>query len=257
MAACSSFGEDAPGSGAPVGDAGLLETDASTDGAGGARDYASTILADNPLAYWRLGEKPGNFVARDEIGSHDGQYDACTLGVPGAIANDAAASFVPDKSSLAVPVGFDFGGVAAFSIEAWIKPAVSTALYRHAFTQVWNDNGRQGFSLLIDNGSYAVERFVDDNNESKIVAPIAAPVGAFAHVVATYDGAALRLYVDGNTMGKNADTRSLQSKPSPVFIGASGKQQQVVDGVVDEVAVYGTALTEAQVKAHHAAGLAR
>lgn len=258
IAACSSFGEEAaPASNPPSSDAGALAADASSD-AGAPVGYASVVLADEPLAYWRLGEKAGSFVARDETGKHDAQYDGCTLGVPGAIEGDTAVSFAADASSIVLPVGFDFAGVAPFSIEAWIDPATSSAVFRHAFTQEWNDGkGRQGFALLIDYGAFAFERFVDGANEAKIVAPVGVRTGTFSHVVATYDGTTMRLYVDGSTMGTKPEARALPSTDAALFLGASGKHQQVVEGVMDEVAVYDKALPEARIRAHYAARAAR
>lgn len=67
----------------------------------------------------------------------------------------------------------------------------------------------------------------------------------------------MRLYVDGNVMGKTTDGRPLPAHATPVVIGAFSKQLQVLDGVLGELAVYGTALTEAQVKAHRAPGAGR
>jgi hypothetical protein len=261
LAACSSFGEDGVGPNAPPpgpsapppgGDAGLEEADAAAPDASAA--YASAVLADGPVAYWRLGEKAGTSVARDETGKHDAQYDGCMLGAPGIVAGDTAASFAADASSIVLPIGLDFAGTAPFTIEAWINPAASQQVFRHAFTQIWFDTkGRQGFLLLIDSGMYAFERSVDGSNESRVVAPVAARTGAFSHVVATYDGATMRLYVDGSTMGTSPDRRALPATDAPMYISASGTHQQVIKGVMDEVAVYDKALPEARVKAHFAA----
>jgi hypothetical protein len=55
--------------------------------------YGSAVLADNPIAYWRLGETNGT-VAHDYVGGNDGTYYSATLGVPGysVIDPDTAAS---------------------------------------------------------------------------------------------------------------------------------------------------------------------
>ena len=52
-----------------------------------AKSYASTILADRPVGYWRLGESSG-LVARDSSGNgFDGAYQGgVTLDTPGALA---------------------------------------------------------------------------------------------------------------------------------------------------------------------------
>jgi hypothetical protein len=67
----------------------------------------------------------------------------------------------------------------------------------------------------------------------------------------------MRLYVDGSTMDTSPDSRALPSADEPMYIGASGTHQQVIEGVMDEVAVYDKALPEARVKAHFAAAAPR
>jgi hypothetical protein len=53
-------------------------------------DYRSTVLADNPVLYWRLGEAPGATTAADSSpNNRPGTYSGSpTLGVPGLIVND-------------------------------------------------------------------------------------------------------------------------------------------------------------------------
>src|SRR5262249_31142340 len=45
--------------------------------------YATAVLADNPLSYWRLGEANGSTAAHDYVGGNDGVYHTVTLGLPG------------------------------------------------------------------------------------------------------------------------------------------------------------------------------
>jgi hypothetical protein len=69
---------------------GFVDSDASPIDA--ALAYRETVLADHPLAYWRLADS--DITARDELGGDNGQYaGACTFGAPGAIAGNAAVTF--------------------------------------------------------------------------------------------------------------------------------------------------------------------
>src|SRR2546422_446487 len=45
--------------------------------------YASVVLADHPIAYWRFDEPDGSAVAYDLVGSHNGVYTNVSLGLPG------------------------------------------------------------------------------------------------------------------------------------------------------------------------------
>ena len=65
------------------------------------------MRGDAPAGYWRLDETSGT-TAADTIGGNAGTYSGgVTLGIPGAVAGDTAASFdgtgqvtVPDSASL-------------------------------------------------------------------------------------------------------------------------------------------------------------
>ena len=89
----------------PLPTPGDAPADASADSPADAPSsvYRAAVLADSPLAYWRLGETSGT-VAHDETGNgHDGTYvGGVTLGQPGALtgdANTAVSSTAPPARS--------------------------------------------------------------------------------------------------------------------------------------------------------------
>lgn len=54
----------------------------------GATTYRAAVLADQPVAYWRLDDT--DMIARDQLGTNAGTYSGgCTLSVPGAITSDS------------------------------------------------------------------------------------------------------------------------------------------------------------------------
>src|SRR5207248_5657870 len=64
--------------------------------------YAATVIADNPVAYWRLGEAAGP-TALDSWGLHDGTYYGKEIfGQPGVLVRDSNTSvhFAGDGASL-------------------------------------------------------------------------------------------------------------------------------------------------------------
>src|SRR5262249_35831706 len=59
---------------APSGEASIAPGDDAATGDSGT-SYRAVVLADQPVAYWRLGEASGALHARDETGhGHDGTY---------------------------------------------------------------------------------------------------------------------------------------------------------------------------------------
>jgi hypothetical protein len=76
--------------------------------------------------------------------------------------------------------------------------------------------------------------------------------GQLYHVVATYNGSTMRLYVNGQLDGSGGATGSIADTASALTIGASFNASQSM--LVDEVAVYGYALSTQQVTEHYNAG---
>src|SRR2546430_6231874 len=76
----------------------LLVIGAALSGCGGASiaatptpppSYRASVLADHPVAYWRLDEETGTVMVDASRNGNDGAYaGAVTLGQPGALASD-------------------------------------------------------------------------------------------------------------------------------------------------------------------------
>lgn len=240
---------DAGGSEGGV-DAGAQDADSGSPDSGPT--YRDEVLADNPLAYYRLGETSGT-EARDETGNgHTGTYVAVVQGVPGALASDpnTAVSIVKAGTShVALSDRLTVSGRGAFSIEAWIKPNALDATYRFV---VCNERAapRHGYAIVlhVQHGIF-LERYVADDQETTPGAPIAP--GVYSHVVGTYDGTTLRLYMNGALASEEGDVRDMPAYTTPASIGAYLQfADSVFDGPVDEVALYATALAPDRVKAH-------
>jgi hypothetical protein len=78
----------------------------------------------------------------------------------------------------------------------------------------------------------------------------ALPLNTWTHVAITYDGAVLRAFVNGVQRGTNQAV-ALASVTAPLQVGAWISGSQNVDfwsGTLDEVRVYGRALTAAEIQ---------
>src|SRR5258705_495761 len=77
----------------------------------------------------------------------------------------------------------------------------------------------------------------------------AAPVvNTWAHLAATFDGAMLRMYVNGVQVSSVAQTGNLATSTNPLQIGGDTIFGQYYRGLIDDVRVYNVALTAAQVQ---------
>jgi hypothetical protein len=203
------------------------------------------VVADGAVAYWRLGETSGT-TAVDVIGGANGTISGgVTLGQAGALADgDKAMGFNGTATGKIVTPSLTLPSPS--TIELWIK--TTSAPSDHAL--VSNRSGAASANEVfvgltvgqpdVYSGAGFVgvdSRRVDD--------------GQFHHVVYVMSGTAVTFYVDGVAGTTVAHARTAFA--APIGIGAEPSGGLPVNGLIDDVAIYPTALTAPQIAAHYAA----
>lgn len=230
--------------------------------------YAQTVIADNPMAYWRLNETNGT-VAHDSWGGHDGQYFNVNLGLTGYNTNDpdlavGVGQLSPIDSYVGNIQGIDFSTFAnnaTFSIEAWVNGG--TQIAGAGIVTYGYGNGGEQFNLDTGSGSAHAFRFSvrDANNFAHNANGNVAPNSTWQHVVGVCDepNGIVRLYVNGVSNANTTISGGIQMGTSPISIGSRQPDFRSTYtanfiGSIDEVAIYNYALSAAQVQSHYLAG---
>ncbi|MDE0570123.1 MAG: LamG domain-containing protein [Verrucomicrobiales bacterium] len=225
----------------------------------GSPVYSRTVMADNPIAYWGFDDG----TAKDLSGNDNhGQCEgAVVFGVESAHGNLAAAiDFDGVNAFIKVP---SLGEFKQSSIEAWIKieelnwRALKDSNY---LTSIFSTNsfgaGNHHLNVQLN---LSVEQAIAGGGPNAIVSQKGAlSIGNWVHLVSTYDslndGAGV-IYING----KKVQSGNHSASPVAVFnvaqIGSWGGRRKF-NGKMDEVAIYGTALTESQVRTHYEAAKA-
>jgi hypothetical protein len=231
-----------------------LPADAAADAAADAppSSYADTVRADAPVAYFRLGERPGATTAESAVGSARGTYrGAPELGVRGALMDDTAVRFARGDFVFVGRDALSFDANRSFTIEAWVRSdsdAEQCVLGRIATV----DGADHGILLVVSRERKAA--FVrQHDNLAQLGGQRALPSGAFAHVVAVYEAPVMRLYVDGELDGSTTDDVPIKPGSADLTIAARTPGFPCFDGALDEVAVYASALSADAVRRHHEA----
>jgi hypothetical protein len=68
------------------------------------------------------------------------------------------------------------------------------------------------------------------------------------YLAGTYDGATLRLYVNGTQVSSRAQTGPIEVSTNPLQIGGDSIYRQYFSGRIDEIRVYNRALTAAEIQ---------
>jgi hypothetical protein len=213
--------------------------------------YRDTVVADTPRGYWRLGESGGT-VAADEIGTSAGAYTGgVTLAQQGAITGDAntAARLDGVNDTVRIPNATALNSASALSLEAFVRPGTlpgSTATIMRKDLQ---------YLVRITSGGNVIFRlWKGGENELSTAAGVLVP-NRWSHVVATYDGATMRVYVNGVLRGSRTLAAPVDTRTSDLYLGASINYDWLA-AHLDEVAVYTRALSATDVQRHfNAAGI--
>ena len=215
-----------------------------------AQTYTATfndtgpVLPPGAIAEWTLDEGTGNQAADSTANGHLGTLVGgptwTTSGrVGGALQFDGTNDYV----DTALETAFDFTG--PFSVSFWMK--------RNGFTNAWeamvtkadsawgvarNSTGRSvAFTTFNASGAaqdLAGTAIVDDNQ--------------WHHVVAVYTGTQKQLYIDGALNGSVNYAQTLRTNNFNVRLGMNQEYSPAFyGGALDEVRVYGRALTAAEV----------
>lgn len=235
--------------------------DGGGNDAGGGQDaeagagtcaYRDCVLADEPAAYWRFGEASSAASAVDESGhGHDATYAASvTYSVPGAIVGDSNTAVHFDGSQgLSVGDVFRFDGTSPFSLEAWVKPALTSGFS----VLLARDSDPDGYALYFASNVATFERI--KSGDSKVIEGASVSTSKYNHIVAIFDGSLLHLYVNGAAVASGPSTSSIPGASTNFYIAtdrpSSGHEYE---GDMDEAAVYDHALTAERVLVHYQAG---
>lgn len=226
--------------------------------------YREVVLADTPLAYWKLDEASGT-VAHDASGNdnHGTYTNSPTLGVTGLMLDGVGATAVQFSRASAetVSIGdlsdFEFGGTAPFTVEAWVSLTTGPGSGEfYTVVQKYQPGGSptRGWEMLAINGPQFSFQRRQDGATSHIVTSGAVTIGTTYHVVVTYDGTTLTMYLNGAVVDTDATAVSLSTGSDPLVIAGQDIDGDFMNGTIDEVSIYDRALTADEIGEHYAVG---
>jgi Concanavalin A-like lectin/glucanases superfamily len=211
--------------------------------------YSAAVLATPGIvSLWRLGERSGT-VACDSRNANNGAYGGgYTLAQDGALVSDAdPAVGLSGAGQVTVSSSASLTTAGPFSVEAWVRPdSASTS------QTVARKDGQ--YLVRIGDGRISFRVWKSDGTIAELASSQVLASGTYQHVVATFDGAALRIFRNGAQVGQQAFAGSARTSPNALLIGTSGGYDGL-RGRLDDIAVYKGALAAAKVGEHWSTGM--
>jgi hypothetical protein len=146
--------------------------------------------------------------------------------------NDYAS--VPDSASLDLTNNL--------TLQAWVRPTASSAWRTILLKETPND---LAYALYSASGVNRPSAWIASASSS---GPAALPLNTWSHVAASYDGARLKLYVNGVLVADDPRTGSAPVSGNPLKLGGNAVWGEYFAGQIDDVRLYNTARTQTQIQ---------
>lgn len=217
--------------------------------------YAAEVLADSPLAYYRLGEASGASTMVDSSGNgRHGVYESSPLlGATGLLAGDSdtGAEFIGSGTSRGRVPSAAWMNSGTLTVEAWVNLDQTNdemLLERDAQT-----GAGRAWQFRVYAGRF---EFITSAGSLTATSPTVLSTGTTYHLAATVDGSRVKTYINGVVSVDAIWAALLPDVTQDIWIGVSSFIGiWPVDGRIDEVAIYPTALSAGRIAAHYAAGI--
>ena len=207
--------------------------------------YTGVQGSSGLVGYWNFDEGSGA-VAHDSSGNG---YNAAVSGAAWVAGESNTALSFNSSSSVAVTPAIPLAN--SFSVALWVNPATTR---QTPFARLMETHYDGGFYLGTDQSGSRYQFIV--NTGSGATGGCGAPfgcalggvvAGGWHSVIATFDGATARLYVDGTQVG--SDTFTAPANTSfPLYLGQYyGGNGYGWNGAMDEVRLYNRTLTAAEI----------
>jgi hypothetical protein len=147
---------------------------------------------------------------------------------------------VPDSASLALTVGM--------TLEAWVNPTALGTTWRTVVLKEQPGNLAYALYANATSSRPSTHVFVP-TGEAILNGTAGLTLNAWAHLAATYDGATLRLYVNGTQVASSAVSGAIATTAGSLRIGGNNVWSEWFKGTIDDVRVYNRALSAAEVQA--------
>ena len=222
----------------------------ATDASGNLSQYSgvasATTLALSPslVAAYSFDEGTGTTVSDVSGNGNNGTIANAswtTAGKDGnALVFDGTSAVVTINDSASLDL------TMAMTLEAWVNPSAVSSDW---WDVVYKGDDNYYLEASTDNDGVPCGGGTFGTADVQAFGTAVLPLNTWTHIATTYDGATLAFYVNGVQAWSFAQTGDIVTSSNPLQIGGDSIYGQFFQGTIDEVRVYNTALTAAQIQA--------
>jgi chitodextrinase len=157
----------------------------------------------------------------------------------------AALSFNGSSSLVTVSDSSSLRLSGGMTLEAWVNPSALGSSWRDVLFK--EQPGDMVYSLYAHDGVRPLGQ-VFIGGEKNVLGTAGLPLNGWTHLAVTYDGASLRLYVNGALAQTAPLSGTIAGSTGVLHIGGNSVWGEYFQGLIDEVRVYNRALSQADIQ---------
>jgi hypothetical protein len=218
----------------------LTVSDGTNQTAATAITITTANVSTGPVAVYGFDEGTGTIAVDTSGNGNNGTVNVGSWTKTGKFGG--ALSFNGTSSSVTVNDSASLDLSVGMTLEAWVNPTVLNAqLWMNVIIKPLAAPGSvdfvlQGSSITTQLPSTAISTTLTNLSGTSLL-----PLNTWSHLAATYDGATMRLYVNGVQVASAAQTGPIGASSQPLTIGSNWS------GLIDELRIYNRALTASQI----------
>ena len=150
-----------------------------------------------------------------------------------------------------IPATSSLNLTAGMTLEAWVYPTSTTATWSTVLMK--EQPGEFVYTLYAGSPVNQLNVYFNvgtaSSGEHGTPGPAALPLNTWSHLAGTYDGANLRLYVNGVLVSSQPFSGPIAASAGALRLGGNGVWGEYFKGVLDEIRIYARPLSIAEIQA--------
>lgn len=201
--------------------------------------------ADGLVAAFGFNESNGAPVTDSSGNGHTGMITGAVRTSQGKFGGALSFNGVSDVVTVANSALLNFP--SGMTLEAWVYPTANQNSWRAILHKEKDAYYLHGSSP--DGAMRPAGGAIFDGREQYSATNSPIPTNTWTHLATTYDGTAIKLYVNGVAVATRSLAGATEANGKPLRIGGNSYSDQFFKGIIDEVRIYGRSLSQSEIQA--------
>jgi hypothetical protein len=198
----------------------------------------------NLIAAYSFNEGTGTTLTDRSGRGHTGTIAGATWSTQGRFGGALSFDGVNDWVTVNDTAALDL--TTAMTLEAWVRPS-ALAAWRTVLMK--ERTGGLAYTLYGSDAASRMEGYLAVGSaEVGLPSTAALALNTWTHLAFTYDGATMRVFVNGTQVATRTQTGAMATSTGALRIGGNSVWGEYFQGLIDEVRIYNRALTQAEIQ---------